>query len=75
VHNIYEKSTNFYDIKLAEYHLPVCMDNLDVETKFSEEYYHSDLIFNEELTSGEDDGDIEKDKFLSPSDAAEGRQE
>ena len=51
------------------------MDNLDVDTKFSEEFYHSDQIFTEELTSAEDDGDIEKDKFLSPSDAAEGRQE
>jgi len=32
VHNIDEKSTNYYDIKLAEYSQPVCVDNLDVDT-------------------------------------------
>lgn len=32
VHNIEQKSTNFYDIKLAEYAQPVCVDNLDVDT-------------------------------------------
>jgi len=32
VHNMDEKSTNIYDIKLAEYALPVCVNNLDVDT-------------------------------------------
>lgn len=32
VHNIDQKSTNIYDIKLAEYNLPICQDNLDVDT-------------------------------------------
>ena len=48
VHNLDQKSTNFYDIKLAEYAQPVCVDNLDVNTQYANESYHSDLIFNEE---------------------------
>ena len=32
IHNMEQKSTNFYDIKLAEYAQPVCVDNLDVDT-------------------------------------------
>ena len=75
VHNIEQKSTNFYDVKLAEYNQPCCVDNLDVETKFCEDYYHSDQIFNEELATGDDDGDIKNDTFLSPTDVSEGRQE
>jgi hypothetical protein len=51
VHNIDQKSTNFYDIKLAEYNQPVCVDNLDVETKWSQDSYHSEQIFAEEINA------------------------
>lgn len=33
IHNMEEKSTNMYDVKLAEYAQPVCVDNLDVDTQ------------------------------------------
>ena len=45
MHNLDQKSTNAYDIKQAEYNLPVCVDNLDIDTSYASEYYHSDLIF------------------------------
>jgi|TARA_B110001450_G_C17283952_1_gene344646 hypothetical protein len=48
IHNVDEKSTNFYDIKLAEYAQPICVDNLDIDTTYASEHYHSDLIFPEE---------------------------
>ena len=32
VHNLDQKSTNMFDIKLAEYSQPICVDNLDVDT-------------------------------------------
>lgn len=47
VHNIDQKSSNCYDIKLAEYSQPICVDNLEIDTSYSESY-HSDIIFNEE---------------------------
>tara|TARA_B110000285_G_C15071700_1_gene588342 strand:+ start:256 stop:426 length:171 start_codon:yes stop_codon:yes gene_type:complete len=48
IHNVDEKSSNFYDIKLAEYAQPICVDNLDIDTSYANEFYHSDLIFPEE---------------------------
>lgn len=32
IHNLDQKSTSLYDIKLAEYYHPVCVDNLDIDT-------------------------------------------
>lgn len=47
VHNIDQKSSNCYDIKLAEYAQPICVDNLEIDSSYSDSY-HSDAIFNEE---------------------------
>jgi hypothetical protein len=33
---------------LAEYAQPICVDNLDIDTTYANEHYHSDLIFPEE---------------------------
>ena len=81
VHNVDQKSTNLYDIKLAEYAQPVCVDNLDVDTQYATENYHSDLIFKEEqLTAGQDgqeaniDIENDNDKFKGPNSAAQGDQ-
>ena len=49
VHNIDQKSSLIYDIKLAEYSLPICVENLDLETQFIEDKYHSDLFLKEEI--------------------------
>ncbi len=70
VHNIDQKSTNIYDIKLAEYNLPICQDNLDVDTQYAQEYYHSDSIFNEEIQALNDVDNVgieieTEDKFQS----------
>ena len=48
VHNIDQKSTNLYDIKLAEYSVPICVENLDVDTQYYVDKYHSDQLFKEE---------------------------
>ncbi len=61
VHNIDDKSTNLYDIKLAEYNLPVCIDNLDIDTQYSQESYHSDKLFQEEKNENQESVDIEND--------------
>jgi len=57
VHNLDEKSTNFYDLKLAEYNVPVCVDNLDIDLQYAQESYHTDMIFKEEKTKGESNPD------------------
>ena len=72
VHNLEEKSTNYYDIKLAEYNMPLCVDNLDINLEFAQDSYHSDLIFTEEKQVDEgnyEDGDGEK--YKGPADAAD----
>ena len=51
VHNFNEKSTNMYDIKLAEYTSPICVDNLDIDTQYFLNKYHSDPLFKEEENS------------------------
>lgn len=48
VHNFADKSSHMYDIKLAEYTIPICVDNLDIDTSFYAENYHSDTLFEEE---------------------------
>ena len=70
VHNMDEKSSNMYDIKLAEYALPILVDNLDIETKYFVDTYHSDLIFDEEKIK--EDKAEETDKFKSPGEIASG---
>lgn len=55
VHNMDQKSTNVYDIKLAEYYLPLCMDNLDVDTSFYEDCYHTDPVFEQDKESHVDE--------------------
>ena len=69
VHNIDQKSTNFYDVKLAEYNQPVCAENLDVDISYSLENYHSDKIFPEETekSSVDDTFDVdgETEKLVS----------
>ena len=45
IHNVDQKSTNLYDVKLAEYYLPLCVDNLDVDTQYFVDTYHTDKIF------------------------------
>lgn len=62
VHNIDQKSTNFYDVKLAEYNQPVCADNLDVDISYSLEYYHSDHIFPEETEKSSVDDTLNVDE-------------
>lgn len=74
-----QKSTNMYDIKLAEYAQPICVDNLDIDTQYSAEHYHTDQLFNEELKALSDGGagaesENDNDKFRSPGDALGGRQ-
>ena len=32
VHNLDQKSSLLFDIKLAEYSIPICVENLDVDT-------------------------------------------
>lgn len=70
VHNMDEKSTNLYDIKLAEYALPVLVDNLDVDTQYYVDTYHTDAIFDEEKER--EDRPDESDKFKSPGEMASG---
>jgi len=75
VHNIDQKSTNFYDIKLAEYNQPICVDNLDVDSQYSIEHYHSDNLFPEETANAEGtegDQDNDNDKFKGPGEADTG---
>ena len=75
LHNLDEKSTNLYDIKLAEYSQPVCVDNLDVDTQFANEY-HSDLIFAEEKKQLDVDDTMvanDNEQYSSPNDAAAGK--
>lgn len=61
MHNIDQKSTNFYDVKLAEYNQPVCAENLDVDISYSLENYHSDKIFPEETEKSSVDDTIDVD--------------
>ena len=65
-----------YDIKLAEYAQPICVDNLEVDTQYFQEQFHSDLIFNEEKKSVENQGSNSADteEYKSPSDAENGGQ-
>lgn len=65
VHNIDQKSTNFYDVKLAEYNQPICAENLDVDTSYSLEYYHSDQIFPEETAKSNVDDTLNVDETES----------
>lgn len=48
VHNFADKSTHLYDIKLAEYTIPICVDNLDIDTQYHADNYHSDALFDED---------------------------
>lgn len=74
VHNFDQKSTNLYDIKLAEYNLPVCADNLDIDISYLEDTYHSDKIFSEEHLDDDDKGEsAEGTAFKSPSEAIQGK--
>lgn len=68
-----------YDIKLAEYSQPLCVDNLDIDTQFSQEFYHTDQVFNEEIKALGDggpgvEGENDNEKYKSPGDAIGGRQ-
>jgi len=60
VHNLDDKSSNYYDVKLAEYAQPICVDNIDVDTQYASENYHSDILFNEEKLEDEG-GDGQKE--------------
>ena len=65
-----EKSTNMYDIKLAEYAQPVCVDNLDVDTQHAADQYHSDQLFTEEKkVSDINDSmlEVDQDQYRSPN--------
>ncbi len=48
-HNIDQKSSLLFDINLAEYSIPICEENLDVDTQFVDEKYHSDQFMKEEI--------------------------
>jgi len=75
VHNFNEKSTNMYDIKLAEYTIPICVDNLDVDTQYFLNKYHSDILFKEEENSELKSDATGGESFKSPSDLAHGKED
>jgi hypothetical protein len=63
VHNFADKSSHLYDIKLAEYTIPICVDNLDIDTSFYAENYHSDTLFEEENVQEEKPEEEAKEYF------------
>ena len=64
-----------YDIKLAEYAQPICVNNLEVDTQYFQEHYHSDVLFSEEKKPVvENQGSNESEQFKSPSDIANGEK-
>ena len=54
VHNLDTKSTNLYDFKIVDYHIPLLKPNLTVDTSLSENYI-SDLFLPEEIPVKDDE--------------------
>lgn len=61
VHNVDQRSSTLYDIKLAEYAQPICVENLDVDLSLAADSYHSDKIFNEEIEKNEEEEEKKAD--------------
>ena len=66
-----------YDIKLAEYAQPICLDNLDIDKQYSLDSYHTDQLFSEEIKALGDGGagndtENDNDKYRGPGDSMGG---
>ena len=56
VHNLDTKSTNLYDFKIVDYHIPLLKPNLRADTSLSDQYI-SDLFLPEEIPAKDDSVD------------------